>query len=568
MITDALANVALLADLDALRGIINVVPHPIFVKDEQHRFVVVNQAMCDLMGRSYDELVGRTDADFVPLDQAEVFLANDRRVLDTGESNENEESLSGPDGEIRTIIARKQRMQLADGARFVVGCITDITGFRRAERVIRHNAEHDALTGLANRSLLRESLQHAIENEKAEGLQTGLLLIDLDGFKNVNDVFGHAAGDALLVEMAGILSGLTRPTDTVARLGGDEFAVVQRAAEQPQAAIALANAIIASMGRPMQLGAGQAFISASVGIADMTAGAVDRETLMRRADLALYGAKNDGRNTWRLFESGMEATHILTRLLEDDLRKALDRGEFSIVYQPFVGARDLTLRGFEALVRWRHPIHGEIAPSTFVPVAERIGLIAPFGEWILRKVLAEAAEWPSHLRVSVNLSPIQFGQLEFPSLLAQIVKETGIDPRRIDLEITEGAVIADIARARRVFAVLQEIGVGVVLDDFGSGFSSIETLRALPFDKIKIDRHIMQKVGEEPIADAVLSAFLRLGHTLNLPVTVEGVETDAQLAVVRREFCDELQGYLVGRPAPWAHYAPMIAAAAADRKTA
>src|SRR4029079_5826659 len=264
MITDALATVGLLADLDALRGIINVVPHPIFVKDERHRFVVVNQAMCDLMGRSYDELVGRTDADFVPAEQAEVFLANDRRVLETGESNENEESLSGPDGEVRTIIARKQRLQLADGARFVVGCITDITGFRHAERVIRHNAEHDALTGLANRALLRDCLQHAIDNERIDGLKTALLLIDLDGFKNVNDVFGHAAGDALLIEMAGILSGLTRPTDVVARLGGDEFAVVQRAEEQPHAAIALANAIIAAMSRPMQLGAGQAFISASV----------------------------------------------------------------------------------------------------------------------------------------------------------------------------------------------------------------------------------------------------------------------------------------------------------------
>jgi EAL domain-containing protein (putative c-di-GMP-specific phosphodiesterase class I) len=225
-------------------------------------------------------------------------------------------------------------------------------------------------------------------------------------------------------------------------------------------------------------------------------------------------------------------------------------------------------RGFEAFVRWKHPVHGEIAPSTFVPVAERVGLIAPFGEWILRKVLSEAVAWPDQLRVSVNLSPIQFGQIELPVMLTRIIRETGIDPKRIDLEITEGAVIADIARARRVFAVLQEIGVGIVLDDFGSGFSSIETLRALPFDKIKIDRAIMQKVGEEPIADAVLSAFLRLGHTLNLPVTVEGVETEAQLAVLRREPCDELQGYLVGRPAPWAHYAPLIAAGASGRKTA
>ncbi|MEO8669287.1 MAG: EAL domain-containing protein [Bauldia sp.] len=551
------SSIALLADLDALRGIIDRVPHPIFVKDEEYRFVIVNAAMCELMGHSYEELVGRTDADFVPGEQADIFKANDRRVLDTGEINENEEVLS-PAGEIRTIIARKQRMVLANGARFVVGCITDISGFRRAEAQIRFNAEHDVLTGLANRALLRERLQGAIDDDSANALRTGLLLIDLDGFKNVNDSFGHAAGDALLIEMAGILSALAGPHDIVARLGGDEFAVVQRGLAQPAASIALATAIIAATAKPMNLDSGQAVITASVGIADLTHGPADRETLMRRADLALYGAKKDGRNTWRLFEAGMEATHLLTRLLEDDLRKAIDRDELSLAFQPFVAAGDLSLRGFEALLRWRHPVHGHIEPSVFVPIAEQIGLIATLGEWVLRTALAEAALWPEALRVAVNVSPFQFGQMELPALVAATAARTGIDPRRIDLEITEPAVTADLARARRTFDVLQGMGARIVLDDFGAGSSSIELLRTLPFDRIKIDRSILSRVGDDPVANAVLGAILRLGSTLDFPVTVEGVETEAQLAVIRGEPCDELQGFLFGRPAPWSEWAAGI----------
>jgi diguanylate cyclase (GGDEF)-like protein/PAS domain S-box-containing protein len=555
MVSRLPSSVGLLADLDALRGIIDSIPHPIFVKDEKHRFAIANEAMCEIMGRSFEELIGRTDDEFVPHEEAEIFRANDRLVLDTGVINENEEVLTGPTGETRNIIARKQRLVLASGARFVVGCLTDISSFRRAEAQIRFIAEHDVLTGLANRALLRERLQAAMDSDAEDGLQTSLLLIDLDGFKNVNDSFGHAAGDALLVEMAGILCDLTGPDDIVARLGGDEFAIVQRAAEQPKAAIALATAVIAATAKPVKLDSGQAAISASVGIAGMTPGPVTRETLMRRADLALYGAKRDGRNTWRLFEAGMEATRLLTRLLEDDLRRALDRKEFVLAYQPFVGAANLKPRGYEALLRWQHPVHGDIKPSVFIPIAEQIGLIGALGEWVIRTALAEAALWPDDLRIAINISPMQFGQMELPGAIAAAAARSGINPRRIDLEIAEPAIVADLARARRTFGALQAMGARIVLDDFGAGSSSIELLRTLPFDRIKIDRSILARVGADPVANAVLAAILRLGTTLDFPVTVEGIETEAQLAVVRGEPCDELQGFLFGRPAPWSEWA-------------
>jgi diguanylate cyclase (GGDEF)-like protein/PAS domain S-box-containing protein len=553
-------------DIEFLRGIIDAVPNPIFIKDADHRFVALNQAMCELMGHPHRELIGRRDEDFVPKKQAEVYLERDRFVLATGQLDENEEHITDGEGQLRTIITRKKRLELGDGTKLVVGCISDITEFRRAEALIRHNAEHDHLTGLANRALFRGRLDDAVKNEGENGLHVAVLFIDLDGFKAINDTLGHAAGDNMLVQTAAILQSLVGDDDVVARLGGDEFAIIHCAADQPEAAARLAGEIIDRLSQPTYLGTRQAYVSASVGIAFMGAGNERGETLMRRADLALYCAKREGRNTWRLFEAEMEARHLVSHYLAEDLRAALREKQISVAYQALARAQDLEIVGFEALMRWRHPRRGSVSPKLFIPMAEETGLIASLGAWILNEACMEAVRWRKPLRISINVSPVQFIQGNLPQLVASAIANSGIDPRRVELEVTETAVAKDIAGARRMFDALRKLGVNVVLDDFGAGYSSLQILKSLPFDKVKIDKSLLQDVGRAPQADAIIGAILRLARTLNLSVCVEGVETEDQLALLRREHCDELQGYLVGSPGPMTAHAHILEDGAALKR--
>jgi diguanylate cyclase (GGDEF)-like protein/PAS domain S-box-containing protein len=298
-----------LSDLETLRGIIDAVPHPIFVKDEDCRFLIVNETMCKLMGRDFSELIGKTDHDFCPPGQADIYRDNDRLVLEQGEINENEEPFSNASGEVRTIVTRKKRFCTTDGARLLIGCITDISDFRHAEAAIRFNAEHDHLTGIANRMLFRTKLEKAVADASDNACDTALLMIDLDGFKEVNDALGHGAGDNVLVQTARALAELVESPDHVARLGGDEFAILQRCAPQPKEAARLAAATIARLGRPTYVGRHQVAISASVGLAFIGQSS-DPETLMRHADLALYAAKRQGRNRWLAFDPAMEAAAV------------------------------------------------------------------------------------------------------------------------------------------------------------------------------------------------------------------------------------------------------------------
>ncbi|MCB1500193.1 MAG: diguanylate cyclase [Bauldia sp.] len=300
-----------IADIAALRGVIDAVPNAVFVKDRDSRFLVVNSAMCQLMGRSFDEMVGRFDVDFVPADQAAVFRAVDVSIIETGEPNENEEVITDGNGDIRTIITRKQALRLPDGTRLVVGCITDITELRRAEQQVRYHAEHDHLTGLANRGLFQRSLREAILRVSPGGESIALLLIDLDGFKEVNDVNGHAAGDHVLITTARHLRDLADPRDIVARLGGDEFAIIQCGMDQPAMAIRLARSVVKRLSIPIASTGGDLSVSASVGIAVVPGDPLGDDLLLRRADLALYGAKRGGRNTWRLFDPTAEDHQIV-----------------------------------------------------------------------------------------------------------------------------------------------------------------------------------------------------------------------------------------------------------------
>jgi len=307
---DSAGSSPLLSDLETLRGIIDAVPHPIFVKDENSRFVIVNETMCELMGHRFSELIGKTDHDFCPREQADIYRENDRRVLREGCINENEEPFNSADGDVRTIVTRKKRFLAPDGTPLLIGCITDISDFRRAEAAIRHNAEHDYLTGIPNRSLFKRQLDEVLASQPQAGCGAALLLIDLDGFKAVNNVLGHGAGDNVLVQTAHALSELVQGSNDVARLGGDEFAIIQRAAPQPVAAADLASAVVDRLARPTFVDRQQVAISASVGVAFISETPSDSETLLRQADVALYAAKRQGRNRWLAFDAAMEAAAI------------------------------------------------------------------------------------------------------------------------------------------------------------------------------------------------------------------------------------------------------------------
>ena len=437
----------------------------------------------------------------------------------------------------------------------LTACV-DVTEQRRAERRIAHMAHHDALTGLPNRVLFHERLAALV----AERAPAGLLCLDLDHFKLVNDTLGHPAGDALLRQVAERLRACLGGDGLVARLGGDEFAVLHRA-ERP-ALVALADRIIAALCRPFALDGQDVTVGVSIGIALAPEHGDDPDGLLRKADTALYAAKADGRRTRRLFEPAMDAALQARRALERDLRAAIAAEALEVHYQPLVDARTLAVTGCEALLRWRHPERGFVSPADFIPVAEETGLIASLGEWVLARACREAAGWPRPVRVAVNLSPVQFRAPDLVGTVARALAESGLDPARLELEITEQVMLEESAANIAVLHRLRGLGVRIAIDDFGTGYASLSYLRAFPFDKIKIDRSFTAALGQEAAALAVVQAVIGLGASLGTTTVAEGVETEAQLAVLRRSGCDEVQGFLFSRPVPAADLRALVAAPA------
>jgi|GEM_PF-802072 len=451
------------------------------------------------------------------------------------------------DGRVLSIMRRP----MLDGG--IVSTTEDITEQRRSEARIAHMALHDALTGLPNRVLLSERLDHALARAK-RGALVATHLLDLDRFKNVNDTLGHGAGDKLLRSVAERLRALVRESDTVARIGGDEFAVMQVAISQISDATSLAQRIIDTLSRPYDIEGQQAVIGTSVGI---SVGPVDGECpeqILRNADLALYRAKSDGRGTYRFFERDMDAQMQARRALECDLRKALARGEFELYYQPVVDLASNRMSSVEALIRWRHPEKGMVPPGTFIALAEEIGLIVPIGEWAIREACAAAARWPQELRIAVNLSPAQFRN---PGLLQTIVAAlatSGLSPNRLELEITETILLQDSEATLATLYRLRELGVRVAMDDFGTGYSSLSYLQSFPFDKIKIDRSFVRDIAESAGSLNIVRAVAALAKGLGMAATAEGVETQEQLDRIRSEGCSEMQGFLFSEPLPAAEF--------------
>ena len=424
-------------------------------------------------------------------------------------------------------------------------------GRLRAEADARlgYMAQHDALTGLPNRLLFRGRLQEELIRSR-RGASFALLCLDLDGFKDVNDSFGHPVGDMLLQAVTVRLREETRETDTVARLGGDEFAIIQAGAEQPAAAIALAERLVARLAEAFDLDMHQAAIGVSIGIALLPGDGDGADTALKNADLALYRAKADGRGTFRLFEPAMDAAMQRRSALVRDLRHGLEVGQFELFYQPIMDKHAARIQGFEALIRWRHPERGLVLPVEFSPVAEEIGLIRPLGAWVLAKACADAMQWPERISVAVNLSSVQFINGNLLQDVRQALYASGLPPHRLELEVTETVLIQNSEATLVLLNALQALGVSIALDDFGASYSSLGYLRKFPFDRVKIDKSFVDDLRVSGDATAIVRSVTSLCQALGMATTAEGVETAQQFDRFQASGCTNVQGCLFSPPVP------------------
>jgi diguanylate cyclase (GGDEF)-like protein len=420
---------------------------------------------------------------------------------------------------------------------------TDISELKRRERKIEHLAHHDALTGLPNRVLFHERLRQALEKAAETHGKVAVICLDLDRFKTVNDTLGHHVGDVLLQEVANRIRAALGERETACRLGGDEFAIICPACGDPGEATSLAWRLLNALAMPHVIQDQTVLGGTSIGIAISGQDGDTPEALLKNADLALYRAKSDGRGTFRFFEQEMDLKAQARRMMELALRSAVARDELEVHYQPLVDAHTSEVMGAEALLRWNVPGQGFISPAQFVPLAEETGLIVDIGKWVLRRACSDAVKWEKDIRVAVNLSPAQMRHANFVDYVKDVLEETGLQPQRLELEITEGMLLQNTEANTRMLLAIKELGVRISMDDFGTGYSSLGNLRSFPFDKIKIDKSFIADLAKRPDAGAIIRAILTLGRSLGMTTTAEGVETRDQLAYLRAEGCMEVQGY-------------------------
>ena len=443
-------------------------------------------------------------------------------------------------------------------ALYSIGAIIDVTERRRIEARIAHLAHHDPLTGLANRGLFRAKLDEALACARL-GEPFALLCLDLDRFKAVNDTLGHPIGDALLQAVSARLNALVQEADTVARLGGDEFAVIQSGLHRGEDPSMLADRFIATLHAPFDLNGKRILIGASIGIAIAPDDGLDAQTLLTHTDVALYAAKANGRGCHRRYRSHMDAELQARRALEFDLRQALERGEFELYYQPIVNLALRRVCCFEALLRWHHPSQGLLQPDAFIPAAEATGLLVPIGAWAIRQACAEAAGWPDGLRVAVNLSGVELSSGELPDTVISALRQSGLGSDRLELEITETAVLQDTDAKLARLQQLSALGVTIGTDDFGTGYASLGYLQRFPFDKVKIDRSFTSRVADTRESAAIVRAVIGLCSSLGMLTTADGVETAAQFDGLARIGCSEAQGFYLSQPQPASAVPAMLA---------
>jgi diguanylate cyclase (GGDEF)-like protein/PAS domain S-box-containing protein len=532
--------------------IINNVPSAIFVKRaSDRRYVLVNGAGERFWGMPRQEMIGKTAAEVFPAKEAVRIEERDEELLRSVQPLFDEREIITASHEPRMISSRRiifndQR----DQTLYILGVVDDVTERKLAEVRIARLAHYDSLTGVPNRTLFREQLMKELLFAR-RGAKLAVLYLDLDYFKNINDTLGHRAGDELLREVAQQIRSCLNEGDLIARLGGDEFAVVRTNLQDPKEAEVLAQQLRdAVAGRAFYLNGHQTGSDLSIGIALAPEDGLEIDELLNHADLALYGAKAEGRGNYRYYEPEMNARMKRRRALEVDLRSALQKDEFVLYYQPILALESGVISGCEALLRWRHPLRGMVLPADFIPVAEDTGLINSIGEWVLKRACADAASWPGALRVAVNVSPSQFRSNALPLVVVAALAESGLPAQRLELEITESLLMQNNEASLLMLHQLRELGILIALDDFGTGYSSLSYLRSFPFDRIKIDRSFVGDLLHGSEAAAIVHAILNLASSLKMRTTAEGVETATQRGLLQAAGCDEMQGYLFSKPLP------------------
>jgi len=550
-------------ELDRTRAFLDMivenVPSPIIVKNASDlKYLLVNRATEKYFGIDRAKIIGKNTADILPKDIFETILIADRKAIETGEiCQQGEHAVVTPKNGTRIVTATRLPVKDSNGEpKYLITVVHDVTERKRDEQRIAHMAHHDQLTNLPNRLAFHQCIDATVDMAGAQGESFAVLSIDLDRFKTVNDVFGHAVGDALLQEMARRME-TTCEGAFLARVGGDEFNVITPIGRQPATAEALAERMGAAFETDIAIDRHAMRVGLTIGIAIYPQDGVDAATLVANADAALFRAKSEARGSIRFYDMSMDTQLRDKRALQQDLRKAIENDELELYYQPQAGI-DGVITGFEALARWHHPRRGLVPPTDFIPLAEESGIIGALGEWVLRTACREAASWPQPLSIAVNLSPVQFQHGDLPGLVHRILLETGLAPSRLELEITEGVLIGDFTRAVAILRRLKNLGVRIAMDDFGTGYSSLSYLQSFPFDKIKIDRAFIANLCHSQQSATIVRAVIALSRGLDVPVIAEGVETEDQLRFLADENCNGIQGYLIGRPKPIADYAAMV----------
>jgi diguanylate cyclase (GGDEF)-like protein/PAS domain S-box-containing protein len=523
-----------------MRGLANAAVEGLLVC-EGDCIVTVNNSFAVLVGLPAESLVGAKLEQYFPDEGTRLKLFERANQPIEGD-------LLHTDGSMRPVEMILRSVDYGGKPHHAIA-VRDLQARKQAEQHIHFLAHHDTLTGIPNRSTFDRKLDQEIKSASISGRRLALLCLDLDRFKEVNDLFGHARGDEVLQAVVRRMAGVLDENQMLARLSGDEFAIIVPGLSNPTVAGRIAENILEVLRTAGESSHANAPVSTSIGIAIYPDDAIDRHALLSHADTALYRAKKEGRGAYRFFEASMGAAVRDRRRLEHDLRDAISREEMRLVYQPQKNIRDDRAIGFEALLRWKHATRGDIPPAEFIPVAEETGIIPQIGEWVLRAACREAATWTLPLTVAVNISAVQIHDTNFAHVVHEILFETGLAPGRLELEVTETALVRDLSRALATLRRIKILGVRIVMDDFGTGYSSLSNLRAFPFDKIKIDGSFIRSVNVNDQAAAIVRSVLGLGRALGLPVLAEGVETTAELAFLEGELCDEAQGYLFGRPA-------------------
>ncbi|MBN8961213.1 MAG: EAL domain-containing protein [Rhizobiales bacterium] len=544
-----------------LELVVDHIPIAVTVESiDDRRYLLANRRAETILNRRREDVTGLTSAELFNPREASVIISRDDAAIKKGGMQTEEHPISTKDG-LRLFLTRRVTVAgETGGPQYLIKTHEDVTDRRQTEARMAHMAYHDGLTDLPNRPAFLQALAQMIEACEGTDEKFAVLSVDLDGLKEINDVFGHAIGDKLLVEVSQRIQNAARG-GVVARLSGDEFGLIIDGS-QPEAALTVANRLVETMADEFRIDGKSVRTGLTTGIAIFPANGTDAASLLANAGAALFRAKARSRGSINIYEPEMDRQVRDRRVLHQDLSMAIRNGELSLHYQPQARAsRDEAGRetiGFEALARWNHPTRGSVPPSDFIPLAEESGLIVEMGQWILREACREAASWPKPLQIAVNLSPAQFMHSDLVNFLHAVLLETGLAPGRLELEITEGVLIEDFDRGLGLLRRLKALGVRISMDDFGSGYSSLTYLQAFPFDKIKVDRAFVMNLGHTPQSAAIIRAVIGLGHGLHMSIVAEGVETYEQLGFLADESCDVIQGFFIGRPAPIEQYAALV----------